>query len=487
MTTTATARRPQWRAVWVMPDITIGDDGRPRPTPAGALDSFGALLDRVAGTFERAGVMLVDDAGAKALGLPVTRDQLGADDAGASALADAARHGWKTGRLGDWTIVYDRERKRPEIRLGIVPLMTRDQCPLLSDSPADTVAAFGLWHRLTGSPYHTAPGVAGLDVLEALVPGGDTRPAMRIGVHPDDAYEDDYRVCERGRCERGCLFHFRGPASGLEYAHGYDLNRAYVGAAVTVDLASKPLAPTGRRRFDKGYAGWWLCELPTWQANRAMPDPAGYGYIDAGGRPKSIRWLQTPTVALLEDLTELGAYAGVRIVDSFTAPARRPLRPWGERMRNAYELYVPGPNKAERGVQLAGDQLGAERVELVRDALKESGRRTLGMLASRKSDTTRAYRPDWWYAVVALTRCNLWRAMDKIGADMLGYGRKQGINPEGRYPALIDVDNVYYPSDDRNPVTARPVALPFDPSGVRLGHFKPSRSVRRRSPAAGVS
>jgi len=82
--------------------------------------------------------------------------------------------------------------------------------------------------------------------------------------------------------------------------------------------------------------------------------------------------------------------------------------------------------------------------------------------------------------VVALTRCNLWRAMDRIGADVLGHARKAGGAPDGRYPVAIDRDNVFYPSDDPDPASARPGAMRYDETGMKLGHFKPSTSLPSR-------
>lgn len=470
----------QQRALFVSPRFVITPDRQARPTPGDSLASLGELVERVSKVMPPGGgVMVLDASAAHAVKLPVTRDELGelGEHDEHPAVTSCAEKGWGVGRIGDWTRVYRPGKGGQLIHVAVGPMLDRDSCPLIGANPYDTIAAFDLWHEVIGLPYHTSPGVAGMDLLEHLVPMGESRPTMVGRVGPSDGFEDDYRMCERGRCARGCIEHFRGPATGMRYAHAFDLNRAYIGAAVTVEVAARELKRTGAIPFDRSLAGWWYVELAPW-ADARMPDPAGYAVLPSGDR-QTVRWLTTPRMTLLDQLTEAGVYGGVRIIDSMTAPARRPLRPWGERLRNAYDLCRAGGDKSKRGDQLDPRAYGLHVVELVRSAVKEAGRRAPGMLASRKHDDPRAYRPDWWYGMVALTGANLWRAMDKAGADVLGLGRKAGVQPMGRFPIAIDVDTIWYPSDERDPARAVPAALKYDPTGMRLGHFKP-KAVRER-------
>lgn len=267
-------------------------------------------------------------------------------------------------------------------------------------------------------------------------------------VRPEDAVEADYKPAQ-WRCDQ----------DDLPYVHAYDLNRAYVGAAQACAVCPWGLKHTGRAPWDKTLAGWWRVELAHDRGTLAwglpLPHPAGY----LPGDP-AVRWVTAPTVELLTELTEAGIYGGFKILDSWTGPRRDyPLRTWAEPLSKLYgRAYTRAADD-----QAIGDTL--------MDMAKAVGRKTPGALASK---TSWCYRPDWWYAIVAMNRCNLFRKL------------KTAWTADGRLPVRIDVDCAYYASTDPDAHAALPSGYKWDPTGVRLGHVKP-RATRDRSVAIGAS
>lgn len=456
------------RALWLGEGYTITDDGRGHPAPDGwAAGGIGELLTRVAGRFDDQGVILLDRRAGELLGLPVAPGEIPRDHEGRliglpdhPAVPEAARAGWSVKKISDWSTFTGKDR--PTVRVAITTQLdlgtdrdgNRPRMPLWGPSPADTTACLAWWHDLTGSAYHGHPGMAGTTVLSRLEPTIDGHPPTwkpKI-TGPDDAEEKDY-----------VPKWWRAPRPGPGYIHGYDLNRAYIAAAMVAEVSPFKLQHTGRIAFDKRRAGWWLAELAPWNESR-LPDPAGYTELDNPTLPtrerKRVRWITTPTLTLLEDLTAQGVYGGVRLLDSWTGPARDGvLRAWAERMRDAYAFRSPS------GELLDLDELDGPRM---RYAVKMAGRATLGLFFS---PTNWIYRPDWWFAVVALTRCNLWRKLAKVA------------RTDGRYPLTVDVDNIHYHSEDANARRAFPAALVdqrgrplFDQAGLKLGCFKHKRT-----------
>jgi hypothetical protein len=408
---------------------------------------------------------MLDTSATRLLGLPVD-ERLPRGGVDHPAVEDAARAGWSVGKIGDWSTF--KHAAGQALHVGLLPqidlrqdkLGTYVDFPLYGPWLPDTISSLALWQEVTGSAWHGNPGIAGTAILRALAPkpqsqGGRSqpptwRPAPKspsgalLPVGPDDVAELDLMM---GHWHRGVEHRF---------IHGYDWNRQYIAAAIALEVCPWPLKHTGRIAFDKRRAGWWLVELAPWNVP-TMPDPAGY--LDEERRV--LRWVTTPTLTLLEELTAEGVYGGARIVDSWTGPARDGItRPWGERMRDAYAL-----------VHASGADPGD--VERVRTGLKLAGRQTPGLWATNAA-TNWIHRPDWWYALVALARCNQWRAMWREG------------KATGRWPVTIDRDNMWYSSDLEDPDEARPQTIKYDPTGMRLGHVKPKAIRVQRGGVAGV-
>jgi hypothetical protein len=370
--------------------------------------SLPPLLDRVSSQFAGEGTLLIEATGADALGLPLESG----DIPNFPGFTDM--HGWNHGKLSDWTIFS--APGRPTVVVGIVPLTGPGRCTLL-DLPTAGMVVEGLkcWHDLTGRAWHHTPGVAGLSVLRSTFPTGRRSPTVKPKP-VDGAYEKPYYPDD-----------FRGTPGQVEVL--YDKTRAYIGAAGTVRVASHSLVG-GPKVFDGKLSGWWRVKLGPWNEDR-LPNPAGYG--DPGG---ASRWVTTPTLELLQELAESnGPFVDFQILESKVSrePGRQLLKSWSEKMRDAYD-----------GASLIRDDTLRNAV---RGAVKDAGRETLGLLASPGNWL---YRPDWWAAVQAQHRCNMFRSMLRVG------------QLDDRWPVEVKVDGVWYPKVSEDP--ARDV-----PSGFKMG------------------
>jgi hypothetical protein len=464
-----------WRAVYLDETTVTRDDGTRTAAPVGWWgQGIGEFLTAMGRRFDGEGVVLLAGVGARLLGLPEAGQLPRGGLKDHPAIEEAARAGWSCGAIGDWSTFTGPDR--PTIRLGLVHMMDLSadehgiclEFPMFREAPGSTLQALRLWHDLTGSAYYGTPGMAGMQIMRALAPSNgshgaptwkpsETASGKRLGWGPDGAVEDDYRPTQWG-----------ARVSDYEFVHWYDKNRSYISSAMVNECAPYMLKHTGRTEYSKRLAGWWQIELPHHGGKLAwnhphLPHPAGY----LADNPV-IRWVTHPTMRLLTDLSTEGIFGGYRILDSWTGPARDSvLRPWAERERDAYAMLRPG------GSRLTWDP-PPEIVAVVRAALKDSGRQTLGYLDHASNW---AYRPDWWYSTVALDRCNHWRAARKAVND-------------GYRVARIDVDNIAVASNERDPVKAvpgvwRPANAPegspvLDQSGLKLGYRKHKRSQRIR-------
>jgi hypothetical protein len=425
-----------YKAVQLGADMLMTDGEVIHPVPPGVYEQgFGSVATRLADRFGDEGVVMVDLDAARALRLPTTRDELAAVEGDHDLLREIRSEGWEVRKLGDWTTI---RREGVTLRVGILPAIEPATFPLLDPDPADgmgTLTSLALWHRVTGSAYHGTTGIAGTAILSRVTTVGvkKLQPTWKPKIELVPGFEDDFHAD-----------HFRAPVSGMRFAHAYDANRAYIAAAANAILAPWQLKQGGVR-FDPKMGGWWLCELSPWNDKR-MPDPAGYS------QETGPRWISTATVALLQQLTEEGVYGGVRIKDSRVSAGSELLRPWAWKMRDAYAAAAGATD----------DPRDANRVL---KALKEAGRKTLGMLAS---ETNWIYRPDWWYSIIATDRANRWRKMWKTGRE------------QNRWPLWVDVDNVWYASDVEDGVAAVPAGWNLDPTGMKLGAYKHKATRKSR-------
>lgn len=457
------------RALTITPGYTVTDqvpaelpepDGSPPPfdgyrvawpTPEGIwAKGLGALLDSLAPTFDGEGVIVLDGAAANALRLPT-----GTNAKPVTAGLDEARAaGWLGPKKpGAWMEFYGTDRPRLIVGVSSHPDFYRSSVTHAA-SHLDTTNRLSLWHDLTGSAWRGSPGIAGLTVLRAKLPelpmkGGKRKPSMKMTEGPDDGAELDIYPDD-----------FQRPQT-TRYAHGYDATRMFLAAAGVVELSPWTLRHTGRRVFTKNLAGWWKVELGPWN-HAEMPSPAGPG--------ESVRWVTSPTLELLQGLQEAGGpFQPFEVIDSWTANSRRILRTWSKTLEDAYLMCRAVADEAD------GDKWGRDQdAAAVAQAVKEAYRQTIGLLKPNAGwDHTPTYRADWHYAIIAQARCNLWRKLWTVGQQ------------SGRWPLEITVDNVWYGSDDPDPVSAVPDGLPLvnaDGHADRLGTFKP-KGTRERGKA----
>jgi len=491
------------RVIYVDDQVTVLDGcvqtlDAVKPTPANAFaGGLAGLLDRIAPRFGGEGVVALGAGAVTALGLPARpiegprgRDDHGVqlvDEHTASAVvAELARGGWSCNRVSDWSTVYGGGR--PKLHVLNTRLVDSATFPLWSTQPLDLVARLRLWHELTGYAWRLSPAASGLAVMTGLDrarvdrvvarqrPASQEDKARRrvettwkaAGLDaPDGAYEDDFRRRYWARTP---------PAEELQpFAHCFDGIRAYMAAALLCEVSPWPLKHTGRIRFNRRLAGWWLVELAPWNDPR-MPDPAGYvDLVDGSDRRRLVRWITTPTLILLEELTAEGVYGGVRIIDSYTGPARDyPLREYAQRMDDAYQFSVRVDGK-RRAVDYP--LVGADDVAAIESAVKMVGHKTYGALDSA---TNWAYRPHWWYSILALSRANLWRKLWAVGKNT------------GQWPLWVEVDAVWYGSTCEDPQEAAtvlqfpgpsgPKGIVLDMEGKQFGRFTPKGTRRLRRP-----
>lgn len=334
--------------------------------------------------------------------------------------------------------------------LNHIPAGGKDS-PLVDDNPMVTALHMAQWTELTGQPWTGTPGMTGNTLLvDGWRTANPKAPAPRwngCGVW--------YPMESRPAWPFGAIEQAYTPAQWErdtdQPTHGYDLNKAYLSAYQVAELPAGQLEHhqvTGDADvFDPKMGGIWRVELSPWTHGHLLPDPAGY----APQLEDGTRWLTTPTLALLQQLTERGDYAGFSVREYWTAPTRRITRKWAE---------------------LLNDVAGAAR-EPIAGAAKQVYKQAYGMWARGG----RVHRPDWHYTIIALSRANLWRKMDaayrsgRTGTYRAGAYRQV---TSGIRPVRVETDCVFYESTEGGDWSAyAPPGFKLDPSGRALGHFKP--------------
>jgi hypothetical protein len=390
------------------------------------------LLDKLAPRFAGPAGTVVVAPEAVSLAGPVPAGQAGTWRAG------EAQRGWQTfSRSGRTFYVAYLDR------------VDRGRFGLWGHGMAECVVSLRQWYEATGIDFRRSPGITGIDLLLSLPQTGDG-PTWRPKDPGPDGQEMPYTSAMWKR------------APVAEWVHSYDGIRSYLAAAGNVEVCPWPLKNTGRRDFDRSRAGWWLVELSPWTLCDQMPDPAGYGPDIVRTVGPRLRWITTPTGALLAELTEQGVYGGFRVVDSWTGPGRRVLSPWTNKLRDAftYALALPDPNERER----------------LTEVIKDAGNHAIGLLAN---DRMSVYRPDWAHSTRAVARCNGWRKCWHEG------------QATGRWPVRIETDAVHYESTHEEPGQAAPAStyatrsgtrlrFPLDPTGATLGAYRWERTWRVR-------
>lgn len=429
-------------------EYSVADD-RICPPPTMQPEDLGHLLDTVADRLDHGGVLMLsgtwahyvagyqEDAGPQ--GEPT---HVHAGDWSAKVVDGDVWIMWSHTHHKIWTCEVDALEPRGK------------DTPLIDANPVLTARNFAQWTDVTGTPWVGTPGMTGngllIDGWPLLNPKAGQPRWHASGVWAPTAGAADvqwpYGNIEQALTPRQWQRDYKGNL------HGYDLNKAYLSAYKVVELAGDALEHRKHQEFDRKRGGIWRVELSPWTYGHLLPDPAGYApELDDG-----TRWLTTPTLTLLDDLERRGDYGGFAVRESWTSPARRITRKWAD---------------------LIDDIAGAARDPLSY-AAKQVYKQTYGMWARR----TRVYRPDWHYSIIAMNRANLWRKMDKAARYESLYGKvlpsltqRDQLDHVPYAPVRIETDAVFYEGSRDSTWEDMGAILGFklDPSGQKLGHFKP--------------
>lgn len=422
--------RPRYRAILVDPEFTITDTpDYVKDTPADAFTAgLGALLTRLFAVLAGEAVIVLTSAAVAALRRcgPAT---------------DPAP--WKAGADGPF-IRYELGDGKRSVIVAEWERMAESRCPLWHPdlSMIDFIGRLSAWHTATGYAYRGTPGVAGTAILRGVLEGRRKTPDPRWFLsHKEDAWtnaEQAYHPRQWGREPEAA------EGSGV-WEHEYDIRHAYPAAMSSVYVARDDL----RHRpdvleFDPSLAGFWLVDIEAWTIAE-LPDPAGYPTARRAGR--RTRWVTSPTLALLDQLGADGVHPGYKIRDAWLAKGYQELKPFRLMLRDATRTVTPDPD-ADPG-----------QLDAIAAGLKLCAQEALGMAARNGG---RTYRPDWWAAVIAQARSNLWRKL---------WTARESHNS---VPLRVKTDAVYYLSNAADPYVAK-AARALDvrrPENVEPGKFK---------------
>lgn len=310
-----------------------------------------------------------------------------------------------------WTAAIDQETPRGR------------STPLIDDVPVVTASNMAIWREITGQTWIGTPGMTGCAMLRDHYPEGAHQPywAPKTPWTYGDI-ETDY----------GPRQWSRQPDGTMEF--GYDLNKAYLAALKGAELPVDKLEPRpDLKEFDRSLGGIWRVDMAPW-TDPNLPDPAGYGHV----LPDGTRWLTTPTLHLVTQLTDAGRHGGFAVREARVAKSARVTRGWAEKVQKVIAC--------------------TDMPDIAR-AAKRVYAETYGMW---RRDTGRITRADWHYTIIALARCNLWRKIDQFA------------QCSGRYPHRIETDALFYAGgDDDTWDSLVPAGMIVDKNGVQLGAFKP--------------
>jgi hypothetical protein len=417
----------------VHPDRVIAGLDYVGPTPAGVLDNAGVLVQRIAAQLgdDRGGLVLLDAKAAESLGMHGVCGQHPADticpscrEAVPRAFTAAEMLGWSHTSPGPFVTFYRRDR--PDVHVGMLDRIERQArqdalwWPFAAPWSPDMVAALQHWHRLSWLPWQAGPPVMGTELMHQLmatyrIPGqrGNFRPVKR---DPDGTPEG------AGESPWSPNLWYRPELA--TYLHGYDRRRAGLTAAGVAKLSPAALMHTPKAPFDSRRAGWWLVSVPPWN-HPHMPHP--FGPLEVWSRA----WVTTATLDLGAELAAAGVLDMPEPIDSYTGPARPTLLPWQKRLEAVYAAPE-------------SDTYHPEDRKRVQAAAKAVGTKGIGMLNHEASSV---YRPDWYHAVNATKRANLWRVAWQVG------------QTEHRWPVAFDDDCLWYASDDPDGTSSAPALI----------------------------
>jgi hypothetical protein len=192
----------------------------------------------------------------------------------------------------------------------------------------------------------------------------------------------------------------------------FDANNAYLGSAVSADLAWSQLHHTGPQPFDKTLPGYWHIDLPT-DLLAALADPARPPLLPTPRKGQV--WVTTPYLRFLEDL----GYQCL-IVDSWTGRAE--LRDNGHRLHPAASRILRTWGETVRdGLPPKGTPVGTAVRRTYKDAV--GGFQKEGMRIARR---------DWGETIIDLWRATLLTRVHRIHQE------------HGVWPVRVATDSISY-------------------------------------------
>lgn len=334
--------------------------------------------------------------------------------------SDALRAaGWKHNTIEAWTL-FHRDDGRT-VAVGFRDAMTGHHLGTLFTRDTDPgILAISLdrFSRATGSSWRGTCATTALASIRLSWENPQYQPLWKAPKIP-------------ARSDVGPISWQRQPNEFEEtwgYVHTFDANAAYLGSAITAELAWSGLEHTGVQPFDATLPGYWLIELDTavLELDREPGRPPLFRRI-----PRDLQvWVTTPYAKLLEELR-----GQVWVADSWTGqPAQRAdgsrlhpagtrvLRRWGESVRDALKLQYAM----------------MDRLPHVENAIKRVYKDAVGGM---QRDGMRIYRPDWAQTVIDLWRATLHRKMLRVK-------EKQGC-----WPLRIATDSLSYADSNPDPMT----------------------------------
>jgi hypothetical protein len=218
-----------------------------------------------------------------------------------------------------------------------------------------------------------------------------------------------------------------------------DANAAFLAAASSVEVAHGQLTKTGQCLFDARRPGYWLVDAHPW-SQVSIWSPLGSARM-----PDQV-WLTTPTVTLLDQLTDAGYWPGVDVHDSWTSSTRCRLRGWTTRISQDRVAAID-----------AGD------VDLYQD-IKTGYSQAVTMMSLK--GRSQIHRPDWAQHIRAQHAANMWRrSWDTLR------GNYSPILSSGVVDEIIVTENGLAQMKLAQGIGDRP-PLRIDQTGRCLGTFK---------------
>lgn len=359
----------------------------------------------------------------------VARESTASCPAVTEALVAGFRLGGSGDGLGKWTRVSVASDKPVWVVLLAAEEHGDGAIPLLAGEPDHATLArrVGLLATELRAPYALSASTTGLDLMISLrwKDRGRFFPVREaFGPAQIPTIESDLNWTRRPSAEE----------SAQQWVHAYDRSGSYLAGVSGLDLGvGDPVHHPEGRPFEK-VPGYWRIEVPE-TGDVRLPNPLDPNGSHAG----RTRWVTTPTLQLALELE----YDPV-VVEAWTWPEKaRVLDPWYDRIRDA---------------RTALDLPDAD-AQAARDQLKMIYATTIGMLGSELHMKDReGYAPDRRHHIIAKSRANILRRVDKIG------------RTTGRWPVAILADSVLYTSDEADPVAAWPGEAQW--LGRELGRYK---------------